>query len=43
MIEHGLDKQLRFGRTIYIPYQKVIVISGSDFENAKDGPVRDVF
>lgn len=43
MRQHGLDKQLRFGRTIYIPYQKVIVISGSDFESPQAGPVRDVF
>ena len=26
---HGLDKNLKFGRTIYIPYRKVIVISGN--------------
>ena len=41
--ENGLDKQLKFGRTIYIPYGKVIVISGSDVDAPQNGPVRDVF
>jgi len=43
MKECGLDKQLKFGRTIYIPYNKVIVISGSDIDAPQAGPVRDVF
>ena len=42
MKECGLDKQLKFGRTIYIPYNKVIVISGSDIDAPQNGPVTDV-
>lgn len=27
---HQLDKALKYGRTIYIPYDRVIMISGND-------------
>ena len=30
--EHDLNKQLKFGRTIYIPYNKLIIISGSNVD-----------
>jgi hypothetical protein len=39
----GLNKQLKFGRTIYIPYNKLLVISGDNVEVAKEGPVHDTF
>ena len=37
--EYKLNKQVKYGRTIYIPYNRVIVISGSE----SNKPVRDVF
>ena len=44
VVGQGLDKQLKFGRTIYIPYNKVLVISGDDVDaTAKTGPVHDTF
>lgn len=40
----GLNKQLKFGRTIYIPYNKLLVISGDNVdETPKSGPVHDTF
>lgn len=39
--QEGLDKTLKFGRTLYIPYSKVLVISGEDTEINKT--VSDTF
>lgn len=36
MHKEGLDKQLKFGRTIYIPYNKVLVISGERIGSNKN-------
>lgn len=36
MRKEGLDKQLKFGRTIYIPYNKVLVISGERIGSNKN-------
>lgn len=41
--KEGLDKQLKFGRTIYIPYDKLLVISGDNVDQPKVGPVHDTF
>lgn len=40
---HNLDKQLKFGRTVYIPYQKVLVISGECIGLDKNDNVNDTF
>lgn len=41
--QHNLDKQLKYGRTIYVPYDRVIVISGNDVQKSNTTPVTDVF
>lgn len=41
--KHGLNKTLKFGRTLYLPYQRLLVISGSDFAVGPSSPVKDVF
>ena len=43
MEAHGLNKQLKYGRTIYIPYNRVIVMSGCDVDKDPHMPVTDVF
>lgn len=44
VLREGLDKQLKFGRTIYIPYNKLLVISGDNVDDKhKSGPVNDTF
>lgn len=39
----GLNKQLKFGRTVYIPYNKVLVISGANVDLPSPQLVRDTF
>ena len=39
--KHGLNKAIKFGRTIYIPYNRLLVISGATADEKI--PVRDVF
>jgi hypothetical protein len=41
--KNNLDKTLKYGRTIYIPYNRIIVISGIDIDENEDIPVRDCF
>ena len=47
VIEHGLNKNLKFGRTVYIPCNKIMVISGENIDMRgqieNEGPVKDVF
>lgn len=38
-----MNKQLKFGRTLYLPYSRLIVISGSDADKGLSSTVRDVF
>lgn len=38
---HGLKKSIKFGRTIYVPYKRILVISGATAESKI--PVNDVF
>ena len=40
---YKLDKSLKYGRTIYVPYNRVIVISGNDMKRDRTKPVTDVF
>ena len=39
---YKLDKSLKFRRTIYVPYNRVIIISGMEI-NHETKPVTDVF
>ena len=39
--KHGLQKSIKFGRTIYVPYQRLLVISGATTDTRI--PVNDVF
>lgn len=39
--QNGLNKSIKFGRTIYVPFQRIIVISGATVQNKV--PVKDVF
>ena len=39
--KYGLHKAIKFGRTIYVPYQRILVISGATADSK--APVRDVF
>ena len=43
--EFKLNKSLKYGRTIYVPYNRVIVISGNvnDSNFTSVNPVTDVF
>ena len=41
--QHQLNKDLKFGRTIYVPYQKLVIISGKKTENGSDTPTNDCF
>lgn len=43
VLKEGLNKQLKFGRTIYIPYNKLLVISGDNVDTQNKGPIRDTF
>ena len=43
MKKEKLDKSLKFGRSLYIPYRKVLVISGEYMEGNNSVPVRDTF
>lgn len=38
---HGLNKSIKFGRTIYVPYNRILVISGATADSKF--PVKDVF
>ena len=40
---YKLNKSLKYGRTIYVPYNRVIVISGSVNDSNSPTPVNDVF
>ena len=40
---YKLDKSLKYGRTLYLPYNRVIVISGNDMQKDRTKPVTDVF
>ena len=41
---YKLNKSLKYGRTIYVPYNRVIVISGNvNDNNTSNVPVNDVF
>ena len=39
--KHGLNKSIKFGRTIYVPFQRILVISGATADSKI--PVEDVF
>lgn len=41
--KEGLNKQLKFGRTLYIPYNKLLVISGDNVDLPKSESVHDTF
>lgn len=41
--KEGLNKQLKFGRTLYIPYNKLLVISGDNVDLPKSESVNDTF
>lgn len=43
VIKEGLNKQLKFGRTLYIPYNKLLVISGDNVDLPQSTSVRDTF
>ena len=34
--EYKLNKSLKYGRTIYVPYNRVIVISGNDTSDSSE-------
>lgn len=40
---NGLNKNLKFGRTVYIPYNRILMISGADADLGLTKPVSDVF
>ena len=42
-VRNKLNKSLKYGRTIYVPYNRVIVISGNDTDSSNQSPVTDVF